>query len=268
MAILTQKIRCSSCGNKDEATAARCSNCTRPYVDAPLSSQHLHDEHLWSAPVETRRTRKQNGLGKWFVLTVLVAGIAASNYFYFGYGPDWANSVPDNDMGYDWRAFSGDGYEVFVPGNPTTQNESTAAGTYDVSNVWVDSRWDLLRDAETRSPGAQKEALRSVFATLVTAEGTTTGGVQDSAPAILRTLIPGVTVAETTVTKVVSPSFGTGYDVTASYRGHPTESSSGIVKARLWVVGDTTFAAATYYDDVVDEGLHTKLIGGFTPIPR
>ena len=116
MALVTKKVRCTTCGNKNEPDQPRCSNCTRPIHTQPLASQILHDEVLWSPPVETRRTRKENGLGKWFALALLLIAVAASNYFYFGYGPGWANNVADHEKGYDWRTYEGASYQAELPG--------------------------------------------------------------------------------------------------------------------------------------------------------
>lgn len=265
MALKTNKVRCTVCKTKNDATQARCSVCTKPITQNALASQKVHDELLWAQPVATRRTRRQNPMAKWFASLLLLAALGAANYFYLGYGPDWAHDVPQHAKGYEWRTYNGETYRADLPGTPVEESIQAGGTELSTASVWVNSRWNLLRDAETKTAGAETFAQQNLFATVLTAEGGKTDSLDESATVIVRNLFEGVTIEDEIVKDVDSPKFGMAVDLTATFRGHPIDNSQGVVKARIWTVGNKTYVAATFFDDTVDEDLHTKLVRAMLP---
>ena len=78
-------------------------------------------------------------------------------------------------------------------------------------------------------------------------------------------LVPGATLTEVTLTQRADAAVGTDYDLTAAYADYPGRGSHGTVRARLSVVGDRTYLAATFFARNQSPDLHDHLLEGFRP---
>jgi hypothetical protein len=265
MPVATKTVKCPSCGAKTPAGADRCRICTRNLPPSASPSQAAYEEALYSSPVRgsaVARTRRK----LWPLLVVVIAGLLVWNYLELGYGPAWAHRAEAHQPGDNWRTFRGiDGVTVYLPGEPIVESTGTAAGHLERARVGIDDHWDAILDAGVLSSGARREAESNLDATLAVGEAAAPSDIESAAPALVAGLIPGADLSEMTLTQGAGAFGGADYQFTAAFAGYPDKGSHGTVRARLVVVDDHTYLAATFFHESQDTDLSDRLLEGFTP---
>ncbi len=263
--LTSKKTRCPSCDHRNPVDAHRCDVCTRVLDNDEAPSQVVYDEMLFAEPVSTRhvprrRTSSRVGMVVVLLITLLYVASVASTASWVPY-PFHDYFV---DKGSEWRTYADDPlYTAQLPGSPANATVVGPSGQFATASVWVDSHWDTVRDVNTISPGALRDARTNLHAGLVTASG---GAIDDPrlvAPEILEALRPGASVSDAEISGVERSDGAEQFDVTADYSNWPDEAGSGTVMARFIQRDGSLFVMATYGRGGVEPDLQDSLVDGF-----
>lgn len=267
MALVSQKVRCPTCGTRNPPERDRCRICTRTLNLSGIGTQRAFEEALYNAPVKGQTTgRRRPPL--WALVAGLAVVLVAVNWMWVGWGPDWAHRKEATEPGSSWRTFETEGWRAVMPGTPEVSTIDSPVGA--MSRAWsgVDSHWDVVMDSDVVAPAARKAALSDLYADVIVAEGTATGDEATIAPDVVHAVLPDATLTNT----VVQPAGGATPDhgevtVTAEFSGHPYESSHGYVTATVIRQGTRLYVLATFVQGRSDPTLQRQLASGFTTSP-
>lgn len=264
MLLLEKKAKCPLCGTKNPVDANRCSICTRPLDNAPLPTQAVYQEALWATRIASKGSRKKTN--PYAVLAMLIIVGALANYFFLGFGPSWAHEPEPQAKGWQWKEYrNGTEYVADLPGTPMETTVTAMGAPLTTASVWVDGRWDVLRDDTTRSVGGIAEARARIHADLVTAVGPAPTDPAASLTALVTALAPNVELASGGVTTVQDPAFGQQYTLTTTFTGLPEAAADGTVRATAIVADGKIHLAASFVVGGDDAALHRRLVDNFVP---
>lgn len=264
MQLLEKKVKCPLCGAKNGARAARCAICTRPLNNDPLPSQALYDEALWSTKIASKRSRKATS--PYLILVVVLAVGLCVNYFVVKAGPDWMHEPVPLGKGFSWEEQTELGrYRVDLPGHPIREEVPVAGVTFNAASVWVDGNWEKLRDEDTRSIMALQDSIVRLHSGLVVATGPAPMDPASSINSVVAAMSPGAVLADGGVTALQDPDYGAQWDLVTTYTGWPEESKEGTVRARVIVLDNEMFVAATFTNGGDDPDVHERLVQSFVP---
>ncbi|NLA37512.1 MAG: hypothetical protein GX868_17745 [Actinobacteria bacterium] len=245
MAMVTKKVRCPLCGTGNDAESQRCSVCTRPLVEAPLASQRVYDETLWSERIASDGSKKPTNMV--FVLGCALILALVVNYFVVKAGPDWAHEPPTVAPGDTWRTLdAANGVTVDLPGTPTVAAVTLGGAPATMASVWVDDAWDVVRDERTTSKLAEADALDTMHAAIAVA----TSPAADAAPSLDElaraispelVLVPSATVA----TEAGAGADELAWKWEADYSGFPRPNVEGTVRGRSLQRGNVRLSIVT-----------------------
>jgi len=263
MPLIGTKVRCPSCGAKNDHDATRCHICTRNLPRDVAPSQAAYEEDLYARPVrDTEVGAKPRNV---FVLgLLLIVALIGLNYFYIGYGPSWAHRH-FFEPGETWRTISTDNWVAILPGTPETERVTAPTGDLHVSRVGVDDRWVSTLDADVLAPGTRLAAERNLYATLVVAEGVAGDDFETVAGPLIEAAVPGAELADEKFTQVVDPPYGDQIEVVATYQGGTRPHGEGWVRARVIDVDGDLYVIAAFVEDNPDPALFHQLAAGFSP---
>ena len=264
---VAKKIKCPLCGAKNAGDASRCSTCTRPLSTDTLPSQAVFQEALWAERIASKQSRAKTNPYVLLLAAIVIALVA--NYFWIGYGPDWAHVDQPLPKGSNWtEQRSRPEFRVDLPGTPMVATATDATGrSVTTSSVWLDSHWDLLRDENTRSTGGLLQSRRDLYA--VTAVATTTDpGATDLRAAMSATIAamaPGAVLGTTEVQQRQDPPYGEQFDLRAPYSDWPDAAGAGVVRARAIFLNGKVYVAATFFEQSEERALQDRLVRNFVP---
>ena len=263
MPLTRDKTRCSSCGTKNEAGAERCRICTRSLAQDSAPSQEAYEETLYSQPV--RESAIGDGPQHVFVLSVLLlAALVGLNYFYLGFGPDWAHrylAAP----GATWHTVDSDNWRAVLPGTPDERIVETSDGDLKVATVGVDKNWVSTLDATVRAPGDRVSAQENLYATVVVADGAIGQELNQVGGELLGLVLPDMSLDELSFAQVTDPQFGSQIDVKGGFRGGTRPQGSGDIRARLTRIGNNVYIVAAFVESGSDPALFDMLLRNFSP---
>jgi hypothetical protein len=264
MLLADSKVRCPSCGAKNEADAERCRTCTRSLPRDQLPSQAAYEEALYAKPVANARGGKRSGwMGPVTLVALLIVGLGAANYFKLGYGPTWAHrNLPSHED--SWRTLTGDGWNTLFPGRPIQDQIPTSTGDVQRDKVLIDGNWNSILDADTIGPGEQAQAVANQHATVIVAVTNSPADLASSAPTIVQQLVPAATLTDVNVTTPHDAATGTQVALTAHVTdGGGGDAPTGTAQVRLVAVGPTTYVIGSFVAHGDDPDLQASLVKEF-----
>lgn len=230
MSVITKKVRCPLCGEPNLPEAQRCRACTRPLTEAPLPTQRIYEENLWSTPVASKDSAKPKGLV--FVLTISLIFALVVNYFFVRKGPEWAHEPDPVVPGETWRAFdTGRGVGLDLPGSPVRGNTTLWGADASLASVWVNGVWDVVRDEFTTSKVARDAAVANAHAAIVVA----TGPAADTPPSLgelAQRAADGLTIESQPTTSDRLDGVDAAWRWEADADGFPTPNVEGVAYGR------------------------------------
>lgn len=257
-----KKFRCPTCDHRNPVDAKRCEICTRMLQNDLGPSGALAEETLFSEPVSTRHIpKKRSNFALGLFCIGAFAGLFVANYAI-------TNSfIPHPVRSYfeakdaNWKTYAGNpAFLAVMPGDPVANTRQSPVGEMNVASVWIDSNWDVVRDANTFSPGQERDALAELHASLAVATAPSNGNAAPMAADTLAAMRPDATVSDATVGKVVIEDGVSYFDVTASYANWPDASGEGTVMARFSERDGTLLVIATYLAGDDDPDLQKTFI--------
>jgi hypothetical protein len=261
MLLAESKVRCPSCGAKNDPEAERCRTCTRALPRDQMPSQAAFEETLYAKPVATRQKRSSN-VGFFTLAALLIVALGVLNYFKLGYGPTWAHrnlaSHEDN-----WRTLSGTGWNTLFPGRPIEGQIPTSTGDVQTYKVLVDDNWNSTFDADTLGPGEQAQALADQHATVIDAVTNSPANLAASAPDIVQLLVPSATLNSVKVTTPRDAALGNQVELTAHVTNGGNAAPTGTAQVRLVANGPTTYVIASFVANGDDPDLQSALVKAF-----
>ena len=260
-----KKVRCPLCGAKNPVDAPRCTICTRPLQGNSLPTQAVYEEALWSTRIASKGARTK--VNPYAVLGLLVVAAVILNYFVIGLGPSWAHEQAEAPLGADWKVYRDQpDYAVDLPGSPIIGRADAQGTELTTATVWVGSRWQRIRDDDTRSVGALEEARVGVHAALVTAVGPAPGDPAASLTAVVQSMVGGTQLEPGGITTVQDPPAGQQRLVLlTNHTGFPEPNDRGVVRATAIVAGGRIWIAASFVRGGDDAALHEHLVEHFVP---
>jgi hypothetical protein len=261
MLLADSKVRCPSCGAKNDADAERCRTCTRSLPRDQMPSQAAFEQALYSQSVATAKPKTSNA-NRWFMVLLLVGALAAANYYSFGYGPTWAHrnlsSHEDN-----WRSLAGDGWHMLFPGRPIEDRIPTSSGDILRDKVLVDGRWNSILDADVLGPGMQAKALTDQHATVIVAVAPSPSDLAAGAQSLVQVIVPGATLTDVKVDSPTDATYGAQVELTAHVTNAGQDAPTGNARVRLVAVGPTTYLVGTFVAQGQDTDLQRALVRSF-----
>ena len=259
--LLAEKVRCPSCGAKNDADAERCRTCTRSLPRDQMPSQAAFEDALYAKPVATNQPRT-SWSGPITVIALILVALGVANYFQLGYGPTWAHrnlsSHEDN-----WRTLAGDGWTTLFPGRAIEGQIPTSSGDIHTYKALVDGRWNTILDADTLGPGQQANAIAHQHATVIVAVTNTPPDLAAAAPGIVQQLVPAATLGEVKVTTPDDAAVGTQVVMTAHVTDGGTDAPTGTAEVRLVANGPVTYVIASFVANDDDKDLQASLVKAF-----
>jgi hypothetical protein len=265
MLLADEKVRCPSCGAKNDPDDERCRTCTRAMPREQMPSQAAFEEALYSRAVSKQQAGSKF-LRRFTLVLLLLVGLAAANYYYLGYGPAWAHKDLQNHTE-SWLTLSGDGWQTLFPGRPIEAHIPTASGQFDADTVLVDGQWNSVLDADVTTPGQQAAGRASQHAMVAIGVTATPGDLAAAAPMLVSRFAPHATYEEVAVTTPTDAALGTQLVLTARVSDGGDEAPTGTVRARLVADGSTTYVIATFTANGDDRALQSALVKEFRTEP-
>lgn len=230
MAMVSKKVRCPLCGTGNDAEAQRCSVCTRPLVEAPLASQRVYDETLWSEKIASGGSKKSTNMV--FVLGCALILALVVNYFVVKAGPDWAHEPPAVAPGDTWRTVdAANGITVDLPGAPMIAPVTLGGASATMASVWVDDAWEAVFDDRTTSKAAEAGALDAMHAAVAVASGPASAAAP-SLEELALALAPGLVLDPSATVPAQAEANGLAWKWEADYSGFPRPNVEGVVRGR------------------------------------
>jgi hypothetical protein len=261
MLLAESKVRCPSCGAKNDAEAERCRTCTRSLPRDQMPSQAAFEEALYAKPVATNQPRT-SWVGPITLVALIVVGLGVANYFKLGYGPTWAHqnlsSHEDN-----WRTLAGDGWTTLFPGRPIEDQIPTSTGDIHTYKVLVDGRWNSILDADTLGPGEQAQAVENQHATVIIGVTNSPADLAASAQGIVQLLVPAATLDQVKITTPEDAALGSQVELTAHVTDGGDDAPTGAAQVRLVADGPTTYVIASFVAHGPDTDLQHSLVKAF-----
>ncbi len=261
------RLKCPTCGAKNDADAARCGVCTRALDLDGSPTQAAYAEVLYANPVRDSEKATPWIGPVWIALLVILLG-AMVNYQWWGQGPDWAHRPELRiERGATWRTVSETtAFTIAFPAEARIDMIDTPAGTAERAVAAVDDRWVTVRPA-TNGITQQKVASDDVVESTVVAIAVSAPGelTEDAALALVGSTLPGVTLSSADVRSVVDPSYGTQMNIDAKFTGGLGSADRGRVRARVIAYDEEAFVVATFSKGSIDAELQSRLVGGFRP---
>lgn len=243
MKLAQRKIKCPLCGAANAPEAHRCTVCTRPLQDAPLASQRVYDEAMWSEKIASKESREP--INKFFVLACLLVAAGVLNYFVVKAGPDWAHQTAVSGRGESWRTTdAGSGVKVDLPGRPVRTNGSMNGQPAAQMSVWVDGSWESVRDENTNSKAALDRSLDSMHAAIfvsVSANAVDAPAISD----LVTQLAPESVIDASSVVPIEAPTNTLAWKWESAATGWPRANVEGMAYGRAIRRGDVTAVVVT-----------------------
>ncbi|HNI35040.1 MAG TPA: hypothetical protein PLV93_06540 [Microthrixaceae bacterium] len=265
MQVMEKKAKCPLCGAKNPVGAPRCGICTRPLEEAPLPSQAVYQEALWSTRIASKGARKKSNPAFALLLVALVG--LGLNYFVVKKGPDWLHEPVQAPQGSTWKEYRDQpDYLVDLPGTPMVGTAEALGSQLSTASVWVDDRWDVARDDNTRSVGAMENARNRLHAGVVVASGVAPADPAATLSGLVASLVPNTELAVGGVDSVQRPAYGEQFTLTTNFTGFPEPSKSGTVRATATIWEGRIYIAASFVVGGDDKALHQNLVEDFHPV--
>jgi hypothetical protein len=261
MLLAESKVRCPSCGAKNDVDAERCRTCTRSLPRDQMPSQAAFEEALYAKPVATEQPRT-SWMGFFTVVALLVVALGVANYFKLGYGPTWAHrnlsSHEDN-----WRTLADDGWTTLFPGRPIEGQIPTSTGDVHTYKALVDGSWNSILDADTLGPAEQAAAVTDQHATVIVAVTNSPADLASSAQGIVQLLVPAATLTDVKVTTPDDAAVGSQVALTAHVTDGGDDAPTGTAQVRLVANGPITYVIASFVAHGADADLQSSLVKAF-----
>ena len=118
---------------------------------------------LYANPVRDTE-RPKRWVNPWFLVTLIVIGLLAANFQWWGYGPGWASreGIQHLDRGDSWRVLNElDGFTLSFPANATVDSVNGPTGQMRRAWAGVDDQWTNATPGATSFDQAEENAKRS-----------------------------------------------------------------------------------------------------------
>ena len=222
---------------------------------------------LYANPVRDTEQPKR-WVNPWFLVTLIVIGLLAANFQWWGYGPGWASreGIQHLDRGDSWRVLNElDGFTLSFPANATVDSVNGPTGQMRRAWAGVDDQWTNATPGATSFDQAEENAKRSArqFVGIVVATSLAAPDrPADDAKLVLDKLLDQSTITEINVRPVTQTDFGDQWTIDAKVRGGFGRIDDGRMRARFIVFGDRMIVVATVAVDRLDVELQNTLING------
>ena len=260
-----RKTTCRQCGAKNDPDAERCRTCTRPLKVGINPIEQAFNDELWSGPISA--VEKKRAPFALILVVLVLAALAAGNYYVWGFGPDWTHRIEAEPKGATWRTFADNpAYKAQLPGTPIVDARPTAQGRATFVTVGVNTAWESVIDADTTTPDALAKGRRERFATIVIVDGGPGGDAATLATAWLNDAFAGVSVSDVTTGTSTTTDGATRTEVEATPTGYPTDSetaanSAGRVRALVISTPVRSIVVGAFFDRQVDPDLLPSVVG-------
>ncbi len=234
MQVMEKKAKCPLCGAKNPVGAPRCGICTRPLEEAPLPSQAVYQEALWSTRIASKGARKKSNPAFALLLVALVG--LGLNYFVVKKGPDWLHEPVQAPQGSTWKEYR------------------------DQPDYLVDPHRGC------RELGAMENARNRLHAGVVVASGVAPADPAATLSGLVASLVPNTELAVGGVDSVQRPAYGEQFTLTTNFTGFPEPSKSGTVRATATIWEGRIYIAASFVVGGDDKALHQNLVEDFHPV--
>jgi len=266
MPTLTKKQTCGTCGAKNPPEVTRCRICTRTLATGANNSTEAFAEALYAQPVrDTENERRWVPPG--LVLLTVVVILGAVNYLWVGFGPALLHRPGlDPVRSGEWRTVTDlRTFSVVMPQNSIRDRVPGPGGNLQRVVASVDNDWIVVRGVDGIDESRRGAQARGVTATIVAASGPEISLDAEQIEATVEASLPGVDLADPTVTAVKSVSYGAQVVVDADFTGGTSRLDSGRMRARVIVLDGQTFVLATFSHGALDGDLSSKLVSSFRP---
>ena len=261
------RLKCPTCGAKNDADATRCGVCTRALDLDRSPTQAAYAEVLYANPVRDSE-RAKPWIGRTWIALLVVLLAAMVNYQWWGQGPDWAHRPELRiERGATWRTVSETAaFTIAFPAEARIDLIDTPFGTAERAVAGVDERWVTDRSATNGITQQKVASDDDVDSTVVAvAVGAPAELTEDAALSLVGATLPGVALSAPDVRPVVEPSYGTQLNIDAKFTGGLGSADRGRVRARVISYDDEVFVVATFTKGSIDAELQSRLVAGFRP---